>query len=119
MADVNCPACGEELPQEPGPDAPLVMDGETFEFNKLSYGERKQIRSVLRELAVLDNPEADPDADWTEDDLRLAFAIVAARRARPEFSIEDGLKLTPEDLTPPLPKSRATGRGKPRAAKAA
>jgi hypothetical protein len=108
-----CPHCGEALPEPDGPNVPLLMDGETFEIEKMSFGERKQIRSVVRELVVLDNPEADPDADWSEDDWRLAFAIVAARRSKPEFSVQDGLKLTPAELEPPpAPPTR-------RAAKAA
>ncbi len=118
----DCPSCGVTLP-EPEPDwdvtfeAPISLNGETFEMSKLSFRERKTMRALLAEIVKLDNPDADPDEDWVGDDLRVAFAIVCARRANPAFSIEDGLNLVSDDLRPPDPPTKRAA--KPRAVKAA
>jgi hypothetical protein len=88
---------------------PLTIDGETFEFDKLTYGERKQVSRLVKELVLHADPDADADEDWTADDVRLAFAIVCARRKTPGFSVEDGLKLTPAELEPG-PPTRRRGR---------
>lgn len=111
-----CPHCGKELPEETGPISPLALNGEVFEFDRLSYGERKQVKAFTRELVFRDDPEGDPETDWSQDDLRLAFAIVCSRRTTPDFTIEDGLKLTPAELEPAPPTKRVA---KPRGVKAA
>lgn len=113
--DEKCPHCGEVLPDD-GPDDPLddlVLDGEVFKFEKLSFKERKAIMRTVGELVKYEDEDADPDTDWTKDDMRLAFAIVCARKGNPEFSLDDGLALIPEDLdvkdppTPPAKRSRS------------
>lgn len=98
-----CPHCGEALPEDEGydPTGPLALNGDVFEFDKLSFGERKQVKALTRELVARDDPDADPETDWTQDDLRLAFAIVCSRRNAPDFAVDDGLKLTPAELEPP------------------
>lgn len=108
----KCPACGEPLPEETFSDplGPLQFEGETYDFNKLSFRERRAIMRTVGEIVKLDDPDADPDEDWTRDDMRVAFAIVVARRSNPEYSIEAGLALTPEDLEPPAPPTRARKR---------
>lgn len=109
----ECPACGEKLPEVPADQATddLTLNGETFEFDKLSYGERRAVKKLMRQIVQLDNPNADPDEDWTADDVRLAFATVCARRSNPVFSLEEGLALTPAELkapvSPPTKRKRA------------
>ena len=121
MAEATkCPACGEVLPDD-GPDDPLddlMLNGEVFKFEKLSFRERKAIMRTVGELVKHEDPDADPDEDWTKDDMRLAFAIVCARKTNPEFSLDDGLALVPEDLEvkdPPTPPAKR-GRSKPSSA---
>jgi hypothetical protein len=114
MAD--CPACGETLPDviDGDPLDPLTINGETFHFDKLTYAERRKITPIRSELVRLDNPQADVDEDWTQDDLRVAFAIVCGRRSNPDYSIEDALKLTPAELEPPPATPPTKAASKPR-----
>lgn len=106
----ECPACGEKLPEVPADQATddITLNGERFEFDKLSYGERRTVKKLMREIVQLDDPNADPEEDWTADDVRLAFAIVCARRSNPVFSLQEGLALTPDELkaSPPPPTKR-------------
>lgn len=109
MPDVpTCPSCGEVLPQDDGSDAPLSLNGEVFEVDKLSFRERNQITKLVREVTLSHDPDADPAEDQTGDDWRVAFAIVCARRSNPEFSVEDGVNLTPDELkaAPPTKGAR-------------
>lgn len=115
----TCPACGEPLPEAdiPQPDDPITVNGETYVMDKLTFRERKQIKRVVGELVLLDNPTADVDEDFTEDDLRLAFAVVCARRANPDFSIDDGLDLAPDELRAPTGNVAGAPPTKQRAAR--
>lgn len=111
MADEDvekCPHCGEPLPEDEikDPLGPLLFGGETYSFDKLSFGERKAIMRTVKELVLVGDPDANPDEDWTRDDMRVAFAIVVARRTNPDYSIEDGLELVPDDLEPVDPPTR-------------
>lgn len=92
--------------------APLMLNGEVFEVGKLSFRERNQITKVVREVVTFYDPDADPDEDQTGDDWRVAFAIICARRNNPGFSIEDGVSLTPDELKPVAPPTKAARRPK-------
>jgi len=116
MPEATCPSCGEPLPEKPGADSPVHINGTTIDFDELSYAERRQIKILVAELVKLTDPAGDPEEDYTQDDMRLAFAIVCARRTTPEFSIEDGLNLKPVDLLPPTTPPRKPAAAKHRRA---
>ncbi len=115
MADVQeCPHCGEPLPAAAvdASDSPLTLNGETFEVGKLSFLERHTIARLVREIVLFLDPEANPEEDDSGDTWRVAFAIVVARRTNPEFSIEDGLALTPDELRAAPPTQAVKRRAK-------
>lgn len=94
----------DDTPEMDDPLDTLYLNGETFEFESMTFGERKKVMKVAGQLAQVEDPDADPATDWTRDDMRLAFAIVCSRRSNPDFSLEDGLEMTPAALeVPPTP----------------
>ena len=97
----------------------LHVNGETFDPDDLTYGEMREVRTIVR--SIWDTDEG--DFDWEEvsaNDVMLATVVVFVRRSQPEYSIDEAMNLKPRDVykeDEPPPTKRGSAR-KPTSAKA-
>lgn len=92
----------------------LHVDGKTFDTDDLTYGERRDIRRLIKN--ELWDEDTDGPFDWEEvtaDDIMAVTILVLMRRENPQFTLEDALACKPARvLAPPTPPKRSSSRAK-------
>jgi hypothetical protein len=84
----------------------LHVNGQTFDMDDLTYGERREIRRLIRN--ELWDESVDGEFDWDEvtpDDIVAVTVLVMMRREDPQFTLEQALACKPNEVTPPPTKS--------------
>jgi hypothetical protein len=96
-----------ETDQAPAPG--IYIDGVPYNVSDLTYGEQRELRKLVLELApdsLTDMYEAD-DADFVP-----AVICVIKRRTDPDFSINQALEIKPADHAPPGPPTKRAAKKK-------
>ena len=99
----------------------LHVDGQTFDPEDLSYGEKREVRRIIR-VELWD--DAMGEFDWEEvgeNDVLPATIAVFMRRTDPDYTLEAALDLKPRDVyaeaeVPPTSSRAASARKKTSAA---
>lgn len=86
-------------------DGRITVLGVTANAEQLTFRERRAAREIADEVAVAD--EAD------QDDMLIGIITVLARRTEPEFTVEQAMDMTPEQLLPPKPPEDAPPTKRP------
>ncbi len=100
-------------------DELLHVDGQTFDPEDLTYGEKREVRRLVR-CELWD--DAMGDFDWEEvgeNDVLPATIAVFMRRTDPDYTLEAALALKPRDVyavVPPTSRPAASARKKTSAA---
>lgn len=95
-----------EAAEHQEPDVRLMIDGETFETDDLTFREKREVRKTIRQL--MDDPEADM-SEALMDDVWLATIYVIKRRTEPELTLEDAMDLKLKDYLKPVEPDPPTG----------
>ncbi len=83
----------------------ITVHGVTVTAEQLTFRERREVRRIAEEVAISD--EAD------EDDMLVAIVTVVARRSVPDFTVEQAMDMTPDDLVPaPAPPTKRAAKSK-------
>jgi hypothetical protein len=106
------------------PDDPelLHIDGKTFDTDDLTYGERREIRRLIRN--ELWDEDADGVFDWDEvtpDDVVAVTILVLMRRDDPGYTLAQALACKPEQVmkAPPTKASPKRSSAQKKASAAA
>ena len=99
----------------------LHVDGRTFDTDDLTYGERREIRRLIKN--ELWDEDLDGPFEWgevTADDIMAVTILVLMRRENPAYTLAEALACKPERVlsgppTEPSP-SRSSARKKTSAA---
>ncbi len=91
-------------------DARLKIGGQIFDPEDLTYGEKREVRRIIRD-ELWDS--GDGALDWdavTENEVLPATITVFMRRGDPEYTVQQALDLKPRDIYiaadgPPTPGS--------------
>jgi hypothetical protein len=92
----------------------IVIDGDTYTLDDLTFREQHALRSAVRELS------GDPEMTVGEAplmDFLPALAYVIKRRAEPAYTVEQALDLRTDQVLADLPPTKPAS-AKPRAARA-
>lgn len=96
-----------------GPEFDLVIDGQAYTAEDLTFREQREMRRVLK-ADLMDDPEADV-ADANISDFYLAMIYVIKRRANDALTLDDVLDMKLADVlkerpTQAAPKARAKAK---------
>jgi hypothetical protein len=83
------------------------VDGKPFEYDDLTYREKREARRIVRELAD------DPTLRWFQadpEDQGPAMIFVVRQRTDPAFTLDMALDSKDEDYWKPVPEKRPTKR---------
>lgn len=89
----------------------LYIDGQLVTMESLSFREQRQVRELVREIA----PNGDLD-EAQEMDIVPAIVCVVHRRTNPDYSLDEALDVTEEQLAPPSNGKGTSKRPSKRAA---
>jgi hypothetical protein len=95
----------------------LHIEGRTFDTDDLTYGERREIRRLIRN--ELWDDDLDGVFDWDEvtaDDIMAVTILVLMRRENAAFTLEQALACKPTHVLSPPTSPRSSGRKKASAA---
>lgn len=74
----------------------ILIDGEKYTMDDLTFRERREVRRLTREVA--EDPELDLE-DAILDELLVAFATVVKQRANPEYTLDEAMDLKLTDIS--------------------